>query len=114
MSLAVDAIPEGFALFDADDRLVLFTAAYRVFRGYSAEDVLTDPRLFDTPAYNLETQEKLAEYRSLASIPPEERSRGERYRLLSLANEVRDGSRSSEEESETARLLKQLIVKHGL
>jgi hypothetical protein len=76
--------------------------------------MLSDPRLFDSEVFGQETSEKLHEYRELVSIPKEERNPQQRRKLRSLAAEVGAFDQPEGRESETTRVLKELIAKHNL
>ena len=112
--VALDAKPEELVVLRREGDHVVAERRVPDFSGYSAEDMLSDPRLFDTEVYGSETQEKLSEYRKLASIPKEERSQEERRKLRSLATEINSFETPQERESETSRLLKELVTKYGL
>jgi hypothetical protein len=112
--VALDAKPEELVVLRREGDHVVAEQRVPDFSGYSAEDMLSDPRLFDTEVYGSETREKLSEYRKLAAIPKEERSPEERRRLRSLATEINSFETPQERESETSRLLKELMTKYGL
>lgn len=112
--VALDARPEELVVLRREGDHVVAEQRVPDFSGYSAEDMLSDPRLFDTEVYGSETREKLDEYRRLASIPKEERSPEERRRLRSLAAEINSFETPQEHESETSRILKELMAKFGL
>jgi len=112
--VALDAKPEELVVLRREGDHVVAERRVPDFSGYSAEDMLSDPRLFDTEVYGSETREKLSEYRKLASIPQEERSPEERLKLRSLATEINSFETPQERESETSRLLKELMTKYGL
>jgi len=112
--VALDAKPEELVVLRREGDHVIAEQRVPDFSGYSAEDMLSDPRLFDTEVYGSETREKLSEYRKLASIPKEVRSPEERHKLRSLATEINSFETPQERESETSRLLKELMTKYGL
>lgn len=59
--------------------------------GFSAEDLLTDEDLFDTPAYGPGTTQVQQQYQRLASKPADQRTPAERDQLSSLASKLRLG-----------------------
>jgi PAS domain-containing protein len=112
--VALDAKPEELVVLRRDGDRVVAEDHVPDFSGYSAEDMLSDPRLFDTEVYGSETREKLSEYHALASVPKEERSPEQRRQLRSLATEISSLEGPRERENETSRLLKELMAKYGL
>lgn len=112
--VALDATPDELVVLRREGDEIVAEQNVPNFLGYSVEDMLADPRLFDTEIYGHETREKLTEYRELAAVPQDERSPDQRSRLYSLATEIRSFEGSRETENETSRLLKQLIRKHSL
>lgn len=112
--VALDSKPEELIVLRRDGDHVVAVQNVPDFSGYSAEDMLSDPRLFDTEVYGSETREKLAEYRDLASVPKDERSLEKRRKLRSLATEINSFESPKEHESETSRLLKALMTKYDL
>jgi hypothetical protein len=59
------------------------------FRGYSAEDMLADDRLFDSEVYSPETAEMLGRYDDLVEKGQEGRTKGEEAELRALAGHIR-------------------------
>jgi putative AbiEii toxin of type IV toxin-antitoxin system/AAA domain-containing protein len=112
--VALDAKPEELVVLKRKGDRVVVQESIPDFSGYSAEDMLADPHLFDSEVYGQETREKLDEYRQLVSIPPSERDLDQDHRLRSLAMEVGSLGQPESRESEETRILKQLIAKHGL
>jgi len=112
--VALDAKPEELVVLRRDGDHVVAEQSVPDFSGYSAEDMLSDPRLFDTEVYSSEIQEKLSEYKELALIPSEARSPEQRAKLSSLAVQVSSFESPKERENETSRLLKELTAKYDL
>jgi PAS domain-containing protein len=113
--VALDAKPEELIVLRREGDHVVSEQNMLDFSGYSAEDMLSDPRLFDTEqVYGQETQEKLAKYKELASIPKDERTPEQRNELRRLAMEINSMESLAERENETTQLLKDLVAKHGL
>ncbi len=59
------------------------------FTGFSAEDVLADEDLFDSAVYSPELNQRLEQYRRLASLPKAKRTQAQRRKLQRLAEELR-------------------------
>jgi predicted ATP-binding protein involved in virulence len=59
------------------------------FRGYSAEDMLSDDRLFDSSVYSPETEGQLARYEELVSKGAADRSQVETRELADLVERMR-------------------------
>jgi hypothetical protein len=112
--VALDAKPEELVVLRREGDRVVAEESVPDFSGYSAEDMLSDPQLFDSEVYGQETREKLHEYRDLVSIPKEERTPQQRRKLRSLAGEVSSFGQSADRDSEATHILKQLIAKHNL
>lgn len=70
---------------------VIVSAPVPPLEGFSAEDLLTDEDLFDTPAYGPGTTQVQEQYRRLASKPAAKRTPAERDALSSLASKLRVG-----------------------
>lgn len=83
------------------------------FRGYSAEDVLLDSKLFESDVYSPETNKKLASYRELVSIPAKERNATQKKKLASLTAELASQEILEDKENPTDRKLRGLIKKYG-
>lgn len=112
--VALDAKPEELVVLKREGDRIVVEEDVPDFLGYTVEDMLADPRLFDSEVYGQETRRKLAEYRDLTAIPKEERDEDQRYRLRSLATEIRSLEGYKESENETSRLLKEFMTKYGL
>ncbi len=112
--VALDAKPEELVVLRREGDHVIAEEHIPDFSGYSAEDMLSDPRLFDTKVYGSEAQEKLSEYKELSSVPKEGRSPEQRERLRSLAAEISSFEGPNERHNETSRLLRELTAKYGL
>jgi hypothetical protein len=59
------------------------------YRGYSAEDMLADDRLFDSSVYAPDTEQELTRYHELVAKGPSRRSRQEQRELVELARRMR-------------------------
>jgi putative AbiEii toxin of type IV toxin-antitoxin system len=112
--VALDARPEELVVLRREGDKVVAVDDVPDFRGYTVEDMLADPRLFDSEIYGDEAKQKLTEYRELAAIPKEQRDKAQRNRLRNLATEIRSLEGYSESENETSRLLKQFMAKYDL
>jgi len=112
--VALDASPDELVVLRREGDQIVAEENVPNFFGYSVEDMLADPRLFDSEVYGTDVREKLTAYRELAAIPKEERDSEQRQRLRGLATEIRSFEGPIEQENETSRLLKQLMAKHNL
>lgn len=112
--VALDAKPEELIVLRREGSRVVVEEDVPNFLGYTVEDMLADPRLFDSEVYGQETRRKLVEYRDLMAIPKEDRDDDQRHRLRSLATDIRSLEGYKEGENETSRLLKEFMTKYGL
>jgi len=112
--VALDATPEELIVLRWEGDQVVVAPEVPDYLGYSVEDMLSDPRLFDSEIYGTETREKLSRYRELAAIPKDERDADQRREIRSLAQEMRAFESLPEQENETSRVLKELMAKYDL
>jgi hypothetical protein len=112
--VAMGVSPEEVVPLRREENRVLKEEAVPDFRGWSAEDLLVDDRLFDTSAYAPQTAEQLQKYQDLAEIPPERRSDAETNELTGLAQTLMKQQVPEVRENETVKDLRKLIEKHGL
>ncbi|HSS52758.1 MAG TPA: AAA family ATPase [Thermoanaerobaculia bacterium] len=112
--VALDAFPEELVVLRREGDRIIAEEDVPNFFGYSVEDMLADPRLFDSEVSGQEKRRLLTEYRDLAAIPKDQRDAEQRQRLRSLATEVRSLEGFTERENETSRLLKEFTAKYDL
>ncbi len=112
--VALDARPEELVVLKREGDQVVAVQDVPDFAGYSVEDMLADPRIFDSEVYGGEMREKLVRYRDLAAVPKGERGPVVRGELHSLATELRSLETYSEQENETSKLLRGLVAKYDL
>jgi len=112
--VALDAAPEELIVLRREGDHVVVAPEVPDYLGYSVEDMLSDPRLFDSEVYGTETREKLSRYRELAAIPHEHRNPAQRSEIRGLAREMRAFEGLPEQENETSRVLKELMAKYDL
>jgi predicted ATPase len=113
--VALGASPEDVIALHREDHEVVKEEMVPDFTGYSAEDMLVDERLFNTPnVYSPETNRKLAEYNKLAAIPKNQRNLKQTNRLRTLAQELRSQQVPEVRQSEMDPALQALMQKHGL
>ncbi len=112
--VALDAKPEELVVLKREGDEVVAVEDVPDFAGYSVEDMLADPRIFDSEVYGSEMRDKLGRYRELAAVPKAERSPVLRGELHSLATELRSLETYSDQENETAKLLRGLVAKYDL
>lgn len=84
------------------------------FKGYSAEDILVDDRLFDTGAYSTETNEKLLKHRRLVNIPKVKRTNKQVEKMKSLARDLQSQQLPEVRESPLIEELKKFSKKFDL
>ncbi len=84
------------------------------FSGYSAEDILADPELFDSAVYSSEITTKLARYRELMNVPKKKRSKVQADELKTLATELVSQEAISIEQSSISKEFQKLMKKHNL
>lgn len=112
--VALDASPGELVVLRREGDQIVAEDDVPNFLGYSVEDMLADPRLFDSEVYGQDKRKMLTEYHELAAIPKEKREIGQRERLRSLATEIRSQEGYQERENETSRLLKEFMAKYDL
>lgn len=112
--VALDARPEELVVLRREGDQVVAVQEVPDFAGYSVEDMLADPRIFDSEVYGSEMRDRLGRYRELAAVPRAERGPVMRGELHSLATELRSLETYSEQENETSKLLKGLVAKYDL
>src|SRR5882757_8308351 len=76
--VALDAAPEELIVLRREGDHVVVAPEIPDYLGYSVDDMLSDPRLFDSEVHGTETREKLARFRELAAIPKAERDTEQR------------------------------------
>lgn len=86
--VALGVEPEELVVLKRQGDKVQAYESVRDFHGYSVEDMVADPKIFDAPIYPPEMTKKLQRYRELASKPPAERSSEEKRKLQSLGSEL--------------------------
>jgi hypothetical protein len=90
------------------------TAPAPDFRLYSAEDMLTDDRLFATAPYSEEVNQKTERYRELVDIPAPSRRVREQRELHALARELSRPADPAEPEVAAFEEVKSILAKHGI
>lgn len=111
--VVLDTNPEELVILRREGDRVLRQLHVPDFTSYSAEDVLEDERLFGSPVYSRQVQEKVDRYHELLSIPADRRAPGQGERLRSLAAEIEE-SAPRPSDSALALELRELASKHGL
>lgn len=84
------------------------------FSGYSAEDMLVDDRLFDSPVYSPDINRKLSRYLKLTQIPQDMRSHEQVNELRELATGLAAQNLPEVRESPLAEELKRFRDKYDL
>ena len=83
------------------------------YSNYSAEDLLTDPELFNTKAFSPEVNRKMVRYHSLVGIPKQRRTARQKVELKNLANALQGHIPSSADDA-LAKELRRLSQKYDL
>ncbi len=84
------------------------------FRLYSVEDMLTDDRLFATPPYSEEVNEKTERYRELLEIPVTEREPPQERELQTLARQLTPAPDPSAPAVAALEEMKGILARHGI
>jgi len=112
--VALGAFPEELVVLRRKIKQVYAEDSVPDFRGYSAEDMLVDERLFDTGVYSPDTNKKLSRYRKLAGVPKNKRTRAQIQELRLLARELRSQQLPEVRESPLAEELRKFRQKFDL
>jgi len=112
--VALGAIPQELIALRRDGNSVFSEENIPDFRGYSAEDMLVDHRLFDSKVYSAETSEKLDRYHELASISIGERSQTQTEELNALAFDLESQCLPEQQETPLIKELKKFREKYDL
>jgi len=112
--IALGAAPHELVVLKREGDSVVAHESVRDFHGYSVEDMLVDPKLFDSAVYGPEVNEKLARYRELASKPPAHRSPQEQSDLQNLGSELASHEIPELHENPILRELQTILKKHNL
>ena len=86
--VALGTAPDELLVLKRQGRKVTAQASPRNFGGYSVEDMLSDPQLFDSDVYGPDTAEKLRRYREIAQTSASDRSPVERKEFDRLRSEL--------------------------
>ena len=87
--VALGAHPTELVVLRRDDDEVVVEPDVPDYRGYSAEDMLADDRLFDSSVYAPDTEQELTRFEELVGMGPGRRSRREERELVDLAKRMR-------------------------
>lgn len=112
--VALGALPQELIALRRDGKSVVSEENIPDFRGYSAEDMLVDSRLFNSKVYSKETNRKLDRYRELASISVDKRSQTQTEELKTLACELGTQHLPVEQETPLIQELKKFREKYDL
>ena len=112
--VALTAEPSELVVLKRHEDEVIVEPRVPDFSGFSAEDMLTDERLFDSEAHAPETAEKLERYQELAAKLPRTRSAREQVELRSLAKGFRSVEPPTARQDEMLQEFQQLLKKHDL
>lgn len=112
--VALGAVPQELIVLRRDKNSVYSEENIPDFRGYSAEDMLVDHRLFDSKVYSTETSEELDRYHELASISVDERSQTQAEELKALAFKLESQRIPEQQETPLIKELKKFRKKYDL
>lgn len=113
--VALGAKPECLVVLHGEGDKIVKEEAVPDFSGYSAEDMLVDKKLFDTPSvYGPETNQMLTTYNQLATIPKDQRTLEQAAELKKLAQDLRRQQLPEVQQSNIDPELKAILQKHGL
>ncbi|HKZ01516.1 MAG TPA: AAA family ATPase [Pyrinomonadaceae bacterium] len=112
--IALGASPDELVVLKRQGRKVVAYQGVRDFCGYSVEDMLSDPKLFDSDVYTPEVTEKLQRYRKLASKSPSSRSQKEEANLQKLASELAAQEIPEVRVNPALNELQKILKKHNL
>jgi predicted ATP-binding protein involved in virulence len=88
--VALGAHPSQLVVLERHEGRVTVRDRIPDFRGFSAEDVLADSRLFATDARNPELAKLMEHYDTLVDVPPTQRSDEEQDTLRKVAQALRE------------------------
>lgn len=111
--VALGALPEEVVALKRKIKYV-YSDVTPDFTGYSAEDMLVDDKLFDTPVYSPNINRKLKQYQKLVSKPKDKRKPDEVKKLRNLAGELRSKQLPEVWESPLAKELRKFRAKYDL
>ena len=87
--VALGADPSELIVLQRDDDEVVIETDVPDYRGYSAEDMLADDRLFDAAVYAPDTEQELTRYEQLVGKGRSRRTRQEERELSTLVRRMR-------------------------
>ncbi|MGD9752052.1 MAG: AAA family ATPase [Acidimicrobiia bacterium] len=88
--VALGADPEQLVVLERHGSDVVFVDRVPDYRGFSAEDMLADDRLFATAVWSPETEQRMERYEELVAIDPAARTVEQTEELRRLASMLRD------------------------
>ncbi len=112
--VALGAAPDELVVLKRQGRHVIANESVTDFHGYSVEDVLSDPKLFNSDTYEPEVTEKLERYRTLASKPPIRRLPKEKKELRKLGSELAAQQTPEVGKDPILSKLQKILRKHNL
>ena len=113
--VALSVRPEELVSLRRNDDVSVDKVDVPNYAGYSAEDMLVDSALFGTKdVYAPEMNDRLRRYRELVAIPPEKRDREQSATIKDLAAVLLSRTPPQDRESESTRLIRELLAKRGI
>jgi hypothetical protein len=89
--IALGADPSQLVVLDREGDRVVFADRVPDYRGFSADDMLADDRLFGTTVWNPDTARMLRRYEELVDIDPSERSKDRRRQCRPACTRAGEG-----------------------
>ena len=112
--VALGAAPDELLVLKRQGQNVIAQTSPRNFDGYSVEDMLSDPELFDSDVYSPEVADKLRRYREIARNPASNRSSAERKEFLRLRSELTALQIHGIADNPALQELQRVLQKHNL
>jgi len=82
--------------------------------GYSIEDILVDPNIFESQPYGPETSKRLSEYQKLVRKKVSERNDSENEQIRNLSSELMKQQLPEVKQSDEMQMLQRMLKKHEL
>lgn len=112
--VALGVLPDELIVLKREGAKVVAHESVIDFHGYSVEDMLSDPKLFNSDVYGPEMIEKLEKYHRLAGKPESRRSSEDRDELRKLASELASQEIPGIRENPAVNELREILKKFDL
>lgn len=114
IALGVNSPAELIVFRRTDNGKISARPTAKPLSGYSVEDMVVDPEIFESQAYGPETSAKLSAYQQLVKKKVEDRDEQESEELRTLSAELIKQQLPIANQSDEMRMLKDLLKKHEL